>query len=125
NPTSPAVWKGGAIPVTVTADRSDGFDDAIAVRLENLPAGFSAPLTTIPKGANSTAFALWADASAMPPGKAPPLQLVAKARINGQEVVRTATGGLPKVQEPGDLATTTQQSEVTVRPGGEVRVTVQ
>src|SRR5262249_4235321 len=125
NPTSPAVWKGGAIPVTVTADRSDGFADAIAGRLENLPAGFRAPLTTIPQGQRSTALARWADASALTPGKAAALQLVARARINGQEVVRTATGGLPKVVEPGDLATQVKQSEVTVRPGGEVRLTVQ
>src|SRR5262249_38586395 len=67
NPTSPAVWKGGAVPVTVTADRIDGYEGAIDLRLENLPAGFSAPATTIPAGENSTTFALWADAKATTP----------------------------------------------------------
>jgi Tol biopolymer transport system component len=123
NPTAPAVWKGGAIPVTVTADRLDGFDGAISVHLENLPPGFSAPPTTIPSGENSTAFSLWADATATTPTKAPPLRLVARAAIAGQEVVREVTGGLPKVMEPGDLVTTTQQNEISLQPGGQVYLT--
>src|SRR5262249_14731064 len=51
-------------------------------------------------------------------------KLVARARIAGKEVVRQATGGWPRILPPGDLATTTEQSEVTVRPGGKGRLTV-
>jgi hypothetical protein len=123
NPTAPAVWKGGAIPVTVTADRMDGFEGAIEVRLENVPAGFSAPATRIPAGEQSTAFALWAEPTAVTPAKAQPLKLVARASIDGHEMVREVTGGLPKVVDPGDLVTTTQQTEVSVKPGGQVRMT--
>ena len=50
--------------------------------------------------------------------------MVARATIDGREVVRQATGGLPKVIEGGDVVTATGQSEVTVRPGGEARLTV-
>jgi mono/diheme cytochrome c family protein len=124
NPTSPAVWKGSAVPVTVTADRIDGFAGAIEVRLENLPAGFSAPATSIPAGENSTTFALWADPNATTPAKTAPLKLVARARINGQEVLREVAGGLPRVVEPGDIVTATAQSEVTVQPGKQVRLLV-
>lgn len=124
SPTSPAVWKGNAVPITVTADRMDGYDGPISVHLENLPPGLSAPATTIPAGELSTAFALYAEANASLPEKTPPLKLVAKATIEGKEVVREAAGGAPKVVEPGDLMTTTEQSEVTVRPGKETRVTV-
>jgi WD40 repeat protein len=124
SPTAPAVWKGGAVPVTVNADRSDGFDGPIAVHLENLPAGFSAPATTIPAGENSTALALWADPTATTPAKVLPLKLVAKAVIDGTEVTHEATGGIPQAVEPGDLVTTTEQSEVTVRPGEQVYLTV-
>ena len=53
-----------------------------------------------------------------------PLKLVARAVINGQQMIREATGGLPQVVEPGDLAATAEQSEVTVQPGKEVRLTV-
>jgi hypothetical protein len=130
NPTSPSVWKGGALPITATAERIDGFDGAIDVRLENLPPGFSAPATTIPAGETTTTFALYADPSAKTPvanapgSDARPLKLVAHAVINNEAVVREATGGLPKVVEPGDLATVAEQSEVSVQPGKEVRLTV-
>jgi WD40 repeat protein len=123
-PTAPAVWKGGAVPVTVNAGRTDGFDGAIAVHLENLPPGFSAPPTTIPAGENSTTFALWADATAATPAKAPPLKLVATAKINGADVNREVPGGVPQAVDPGDLATLTEQPEVSVRPGEQARLTV-
>ncbi len=124
SPTAPAVWKGGAVPVSVTADRSDGYDGAIAVRLENVPAGFSAPATSIPAGENSTAFALYAEPGAKSPSKWPPLRLVAEAVIDGRKVVKEVTGGLPKAVEPGDIVTVTEQSEVTLRPGGRVGLRV-
>jgi hypothetical protein len=123
NPTAPSVWKGGAIPVTVSADRADGFDGPIDVRLENLPPGFSAPGSRIPAGEQSTALALSADPTAVNPAKGPPLKLVARAVINGKEMIREVTGSLPKVTDPGDLVTTTQESEVTLKPGGQVRMT--
>jgi hypothetical protein len=122
-PKAPAVWRGGAVPVGVSAERFDGFDGPITVKLDNLPPGFSAPVTSIPAGENATAFALFADANAASPTKGAPLKLIGKATIDSQTVVRESEGGLPKVQDPGDLVTTTEQSEVTVRPGHEVRMT--
>jgi hypothetical protein len=123
-PTNPAVWKGNAIPVTVTADRSDGFDGPIDVRLDTLPAGLSAPATTIPASEESSAFALYAEPNATLPEKLPPLKLIAKAMIDGKEVTREATGGAPKVVEPGDLDTVTGQSDVSVVPGQQTRLLV-
>jgi hypothetical protein len=122
SPTSPTVWQGGAIPMTVTATRRDGFDGDIRIQLDELPPGFSAPVATIPAGENSTAFALFADASAKPSTK--PLKLISRAMIDGKEVVREAVGGLAKTVPVGDIITTTEQSEVTVRPGGQVRLAV-
>ncbi|HEV3143999.1 MAG TPA: WD40 repeat domain-containing protein [Gemmataceae bacterium] len=125
NPTAPAVWKGGALPISVTADRFDEFDGPIQVRLENLPPGFSAPPTFIEAGQTTTNFALFADAKATNPDpKALPLKLVATATIDGQQVVREASGGLPKVAEPGDIITTTAVSSVTIHPGQETRLLV-
>jgi hypothetical protein len=124
SPTAPSVGKGSALPINANADRIDGFDGAIDVRLENLPPGFSAPATTIPAGENSTSFALYAEPTAAVPTSSAPLKLIAKAQIDGEELVREATGGLPKLQETGDIVTTTEQSEVTIRPGGEARVTI-
>src|SRR5262249_20197480 len=114
NPTAPAVWKGGALPIGVTADRLDDFDGRIQVRLENLPPGFSPPQTFVEAGQTSTNFALFADAKAANPDpKAPPLKLVATAMIDGQQVVHEAVGSLPKVVDPGDIVTTTATQAVT------------
>jgi hypothetical protein len=124
NPTAPAVSKGGALPITVTAQRVDEYDGPIELRLENLPPGFSAPATSIPAGEDSTRFALYAEPDAAPPAKTAPLKLVARAMIDGKELAREVPGGVPRVIEPGDIVTTTAQSEVTVKPGGEARVTV-
>ena len=122
-PTDPAVSKGSALPITATADRIDEYDGPINIHLENLPPGFSAPAATIPAGEFSTSFALFAEPTAATAPGAVPLKLTAHAIIDGKEVMREAAGGLPKVVEPGDLVTTTEQSEVAVAPGGEVRVT--
>src|SRR5579883_3098593 len=124
SPTTPSVNKGGAVSINVRADRRDEFDGPIEVRLENLPPGFFAPPTTIPAHENSTNVALYAEASATVPAKAPALKLIARAIIDNKPVVRETTGGLPKLTEPGDIVTTTEQSDVTVKPGSEVRLTV-
>jgi hypothetical protein len=53
-----------------------------------------------------------------------PFRLVAKAIIGGKEVVREVAGGVPSVVAAGELATRTDTAEVTLKPGGEVRLTV-
>jgi WD40 repeat protein len=124
-PTAPSLWKGGAAAVTVTADRLDGFDGPINVQLDGLPSGFSAPATTIPAGDNSTAFALYADADVTAPPKATALKLRARATIDGQVIAKEATGGVPALRtDPNDIATTTEQSEITLKPGGQVKLKV-
>jgi WD40 repeat protein len=147
-PASPAVWKGGALPITVTATRLDGFDGPIRVKLDGLPPGFTAPETFIEKGQTTTSFALAAeDLTPQPPslrGKgesgsprllgegrgegliaAPTkLRLIATADINGKTVTHEDVGGIPKLIEPGDIVTTARQSEVLIRPGQETRLVV-
>jgi hypothetical protein len=108
----------------VTADRLDGFDGVIHVQLENLPPGFTAPATTVPAGENSTAFALYAEPAAQP-ATAQKLKLVAHAMIDGQKVVKQATGGPATLQkDAGDIVTTTEQADITLKAGGTVKLTV-
>ncbi len=121
NPSKPAVWLGGAVPVTVNAERLDGFDGEIKVRLDKVPAGFVAPATAIGVDENSTTFALWADAAAK---ATPPLKLVAEAVIDGQKVVKTVAVGPVTTKAAGDLVTVTLEDVVTLRPGGEAKVRV-
>jgi hypothetical protein len=125
SPTSPAVSRGSALPINVTATRTDGYEGPIELRLEGLPPGLSAPATAIPAGENSTSFALWAEPDAPVPKDAAPPRLIARATIDGKEVVREVKGQAPKVIDPGDIVTTTGQTEVTLRPGGQTRLTVQ
>jgi hypothetical protein len=125
NPTALAVWKGGAIPVTINAERLDGFDGPIQVCLEHLPAGFTAPTTTILAGENSTALALYADAQAGVPAKSTAIILKGRALIGGQEVVKETPVALPTLRtDRPDLMTTTHESAITLKPGGQVKLKV-
>jgi hypothetical protein len=118
------------VTINVNADRRDEFDGPIEIRLENLPKGFSAPATTIPAHESSTSLALFAEPSATVPShterenEVGKLKLIAHAVIDGKQEVRESTGGLPKLIDPGDIVTTTVHSEITVKPGSEVRLTV-
>jgi WD40 repeat protein len=123
NPTAPVVWKGNALPISVTAERIDGFEGPIEVRLENLPPGFNAPPTTIQAGEHTTTLALWAEPTARVPSNGPPLKLVARALVCGQKVEQEVRGGPLKLADPGEISTSTQEAEVTVRPGQQVWMT--
>jgi WD40 repeat protein len=122
-PTAPKVWRGGAVPVTVTANRLDGFEGPIDVQLDGLPLPFHAPPTRIEAGQHSTAVALSAGSQPVTK-KLPPLKIVARAEIGGREVRREAVGSPPAVIEPGDLVTTTNLSELVIRPGTEAKLVV-
>jgi WD40 repeat protein len=123
SPTAPSVWKGGAIPVSVTATRLDGFEGPIRLELQGLPPGFTAPVTFIEGNQTTTAFSLHAQADAKAPTSGS-IKLVAKATINGNEVLHESAGGLPKTIEPGDIVTTTRQEVVRIKPGQETRLVV-
>ncbi|MBY0524100.1 MAG: hypothetical protein K2R98_11915 [Gemmataceae bacterium] len=123
-PASLTLSRGNAIPVSVTATRSDGFDGPITLEPANLPPGFHAPKTTIPAGENSTAFALYADATQPAAPGMPTLKLTARATIDGKDVLRETNAAALKTIDPGDIVTTVEQSEVSVQPGKEVRLTV-
>jgi hypothetical protein len=123
NPTAPGVWTGGAVPVGITVNRTDGFDGPVRVRLAGLPAGLSVPESVIEANQTSTSIALSAGATATVPADAK-LKLVATATVNGKDVVREAAGGVPKLLDPGDIVTTTRQDAVVIKPGQETRLVV-
>ncbi len=124
NPISPAIPKGLAKTINVVARRIDGFDGPISVRLENLPPGFSAPGTAILSGESTTSFAIQAAADAVMPAGGSPMKLVAEATIDGKIIKHEVSGGLPRLEDPGDLITTTEQDAVMMRPGGQAPLTV-
>lgn len=122
--TNAAVSRGSAIPVTLTADRIDGYEGPIDVRFESLPPGFHLPATRIAAGLYSTTIALYADATATFSGD--PRKVILKGAGTGQPnaVSYQGTFDLPRLIEPGDLVTTVKESEVTIKPGGQSKLTV-
>ena len=124
NPTAPSIFKGSAASVAIAVDRVDGYDGPIALHFANLPPGLSAPPTVIEAGTYSTTVALFADGAAQLPAKPLPLKLVGEATIDGAKQVNEALGETPRLLEPGDLVTATEESEVSIQPGGQVKLTV-
>ncbi len=124
NPTAPAVGKGASLTINVTATRLDGFDGPIHLKLENLPPGFEAPPTFIEAGQTTTAFPLYANASATIPQQSAALKLTATASIAGKAIEHETQGGVPTLIDPGDIVTTTNVQEVTIKPGQETKLLV-
>ncbi len=122
SPNNPAAWRNGGVPLTITAKRIDGFSGPIAVTFGELASPFSAPPTVIEAEQTSATVTLFAGVEKV--DKVAAFKSVGTAMILGKPATREAAGGTPTVREPGDLTTTTNLSEVTIRPGGETRLTV-
>ncbi len=127
NPKNPNVPAGGAIPVTVTALRMDGFDGPIDVSLSDLPPGFHASKGVIAPGQVSTTLALTADANAKLETAAP-LKATGQASIAGATVARAANPEdhlkLISLMPRADILMTAETQEVTLEPGGRAEITV-
>jgi WD40 repeat protein len=124
NPTNPVVPRGGAVSIHVAADRLDGYEGPINIHLENLPAGFSAPPTTIEAGQAGTDLAVYADENAKASPGAAPLRLIAEATICGEKVRKQVVGEALKTKDPGEVIAFSEESDITVRPGHQVKLTV-
>jgi WD40 repeat protein len=121
-PTAPVVWKEGAVPLTIAVDRIDGYDGPIKLRFTNVQPGFSVPDTEIQAGETVTAVALYGNPQA--PTAPQKLTLIGEAVIDGRKQMKEFVGEAPKLEKPGEIITLTEESEVTIRPGGEVKVQV-
>jgi hypothetical protein len=123
-PATPAVAKGGAVSITFTAERIDGFDGPIKVRVKNLLPGFHMPETTIEAGTYTTTVALFADADAKSPGKAPRPILEGSTFEAGFPLSYLGNLDMPMLIEPGDIVTTTAESAVSIVPGQQTKLLV-
>jgi len=123
SPEHPGVPVGASVPVDVNVDRLDGFEGPIEVRLENLPAGFTATPVTIEAGETSATLLLTAGPNAVTaaPGSTRP-RLVGRAVTPAGEITRAVEPGggavftaLPRA----DLTVQTTRPRVTIAPGEE------
>jgi hypothetical protein len=124
NPRNPNVPRHGAIPVTVTAQRIDGFNEPIDVWIEPDVQGIKAQRQAIKAGQNSVTLTIASQPGISLP-EAVPFRVVGRAG----NVVRYANPEdklklLSLAPEP-DIRMTAVTREVTLEPGGTADVEVQ
>ncbi len=124
SPAKPSVWRGGAVPIRISADRLDSYDGPIDIRFEGLPPGFSAPPTVIESGQSGTDIALYADNDAQSPASPSPFRVSGMARIGTETIRKEALGQGPQAVDAGDIVAFTEETAITVRPGEQVKLTV-
>jgi hypothetical protein len=124
SPRNPNVPVGGSIPVTVTAFRMDGFDSAVDVTIENLPASLTANRGVIAPGQVSTTLLL----SAAPDAKlsaAVPLRAVGRSQTLAHVASPDDTLKLISLMPKPDVMMTAQTREVVVEPGKTAEISVE
>lgn len=125
-PDNPNVPRGGSIPVTVTADRLQGYQGPIRVEVPGLPAGLTASAAEIPAGQDSTVVVLQAAADARVDAPPAAIKFVGHAEVDGHELTRDANQDEPlqlaSVIPPPDVVVTTESRQVSLEPGKEVTV---
>ncbi len=121
---NPNVPLGAARPITVTANRMDGFNGDIDVKMLDLPAGWTATPSTIKAGQTSTVLILAASEKAV---GGFPLKLQGTAITGKQKVVRnvdtTEKLSLVSTAPAPELTVFTDVQRLTVEPGGTVSMT--
>ncbi len=124
---NPGVPVGSSIPIEVTAERLDGFDGPIDVRLTGVPSGFTVTETQIEAGeASATVLLSHAEQAVAPTGTAQ-LTLLGTATLDGTQVTRSfpvGSGSRLVVLPPADLVPTAPGRLVSIRPGTEQYVEI-
>jgi hypothetical protein len=105
-PSSALIPRGGTLPIAISVTRTGGFNGPINITTTNLPAGVSAPLTTIVAGGNSATLTLTATNSAA----------LAEVAAGTSPVARQVTLNFAGVCMPACPAMTATRS-VSVRVG--------
>src|SRR6202011_5371468 len=123
SPRNPNVPAGGAIPITVTASRMDGFDAPIDISIEDLPAGVHAPRGVIRPGQVSATIVLSADADAKL-AAARPLKPLGKSGELSHAANPEDPLKLISLMPRPDVMMTPETKEVTLDPGGKAEITV-
>src|SRR3984957_19382769 len=138
SPENPNIPKGGNVPLTVSADRLQGYEGPIYFKVKDLPPGVTASAAKISSGEDSTVVVLSASADASLDRPPTTMQIVGHATINGRDVARPANVNamldadmdqvlplqLASVIPPPDVVVTTDTRQVSLEPGQQVTVTL-
>ena len=127
-PKNPGLPEGSAVPVEVTALRTESFTGPIDVEFEGLPQGIKGTRGTLPPGENSVTLLLAAEPSARLPEGWTRYRIVGKARIGEELVTRIADGGdllkLISFMPVPDIKVSVRNERIRLTPGGTTKVTV-
>ncbi len=128
NPEHFNIPKDGGTTVEIACERYDGFSGEIEVRVEGLPAGFTATSTSIEPGETSAFVLVSAESGATTPALPipGPIRVVGRARMSGREIVRTIEpdngARFVTILPAPDIKMATDVREIVIRPGQEVYV---
>lgn len=138
SPENPNIPRGGNMPLTVSADRLQGYDGPIEIEVKGLPPGVTASAAKISAQEDSTVVVLSASADASLDAPPATMQILGHATINGHDVIRSANVNamldsdldqvLPlqvaSVIPPPDVVVTTDTRQVSLEPGQQMTVTL-
>ncbi len=117
---TPGLIRGTAGPVTVTATRSAGFTEEIALTPIGLPANVAATLKSVSKGQNEAKGTLTPAANA--PLTSFTLSFVGKAKYQGKDYVVIATPAPLEITPPFTLQI--EPTTLKLTPGGKAKLKV-
>jgi hypothetical protein len=134
SPANPNVPRGGRVPITVLAQRVDGFDGTIDVAIAGLPRGLRATTGRIAPGQIMTTLTLEATADAGDPrpfrvvGTSGPQSVFAEPReaVGGNIAadVDLSPLSLVSMATPPDITVTVEPATLALKPGATVRATL-
>ncbi len=128
SPENPNIPQGGSVPVTISANRLQGYKGRIGIEVKGLPAGAIASQAEIPAGQDSTVVILSASANTKPDMTPAPIEILGHAQVNGREITRLADPEgqlkLAAVIPPPDVVVRTEPTQVAIVPGQEMSVTI-
>jgi hypothetical protein len=138
SPENPNIPRGGRVPVTVSADRLQGYDGPIEIEVRGLPPGVTADPAKISAGEDSTVVVLSASADAAPDAPPGAMEIVGHATINGRDVARSANMKamldaafdqklslqVASIVPPPDVVVTTDITQISLEPGQQATVTL-
>jgi len=128
DPDNPNIPQGGSMPVTVSVNRLQGYEGAIAIEVKGLPEGVMASKAQIPAAEDSTVVVLSAAPDSPLVSLPPHLEILGHAMVNGRTITRLANADkvlqVASIIPPPDVAVRAEPAQVAISPDGEVSVSL-
>jgi hypothetical protein len=128
SPDNPNIPQGGSVPVTVSANRLQGYKGPIEVEVKGLPKGVTASQAEIPAGEDSTVVVLSAAPDVfldVPPAH---FEILGHAKVNGLQITRTANFDtvlqVASIIPPPDVRVRAEPAHLAILPGKEMTVSL-